>query len=562
MATIEPRLIHLLNGDNKGGYLPPNALPPLHSLPYSKSAALPVSLPSLGLELDKRAEQLPSKLPSTSVASHQIPSFASFVGDDTPRRPTAVPLAPAPTHEYDGSARIKSASNSIRALLEDSSPVEPSHSLRLILADEAAAPSELPLEDASTKKRHRAMTVKEDFVQLPQPLKKQKSAQQVMPPIINGLHEPPPNAAFFPPIASVDFGAQDSLSLNPLKEFTGAPDERPAPATPTDDKPAASVKTRRRTKPRRKWTELETNHLLLGVSRHGVGKWTNILEDPDFHFVDRTAGDLKDRFRTCCPDELRGSNGSIGVKATAYKGNNSDKYTAAGSPSDLSATGASCDANPNAKRTLNLENLLAGDEEPDCNAASSNWFMPEADAPPKPRKSRAHRKKLEDLVELGIRGPFKKSHRRERRPFTEQDDQEILQGIRQYGPAWTRIQRDENFNLSSRQPTDLRDRVRNKYPDIYAKIEKGGIQIKEPSRTVGVLEPTVNMTIENSLDPQLNRTSSKDSIQRWTLDPVAETSASSQQHVFDINDHPASAYQGNVGEMDISRLLLSDAQQV
>lgn len=561
MATIEPRLIHLLNGDNKGGYVPPNALPPLHSLPYSKPATLPVSLPSLGLELDKRAEQLPTKPPSTTAASHQIPSFASFVGDDTPRRSAAAPLTPAPAHEYDGSTRIKNASNSIRALLGDSSPVEPSHSLRLILADEAAAPSETLAEDASTKKRHRAMTAKDDFVQLPQPLKKQKSAQQVMPPIINGLYEPPPNAAYFPPIASVDFCAKDSLNLNPLKEFTGVPDERPAPATPTDDKPAASVKTRRRTKPRRKWTELETNNLLLGVSRHGVGKWTNILEDPDFHFVDRTAGDLKDRFRTCCPDELRGSNGSIGVKATAYKGINFDK-NAPGSSSDPSATGAASDANPKAKRTLNLESLLTGDEEPDCDAASPTWFRPEADAPPKPRKSRAHRKKLEDLVELGIRGPFKKSHRRERRPFTEQDDHEILQGIRQYGPAWTRIQRDENFNLSSRQPTDLRDRVRNKYPDIYAKIEKGGIQIKEPSRAVGVLEPTVNMTIENSLDPQLNRTSSKDSIQRWTLDPVAETSASVQQHAFDVNDHPATAYQGNVGEMDISRLLLSDTQLV
>jgi hypothetical protein len=49
----------------------------------------------------------------------------------------------------------------------------------------------------------------------------------------------------------------------------------------------------------------ETKHPLLRVNRHGVGKWTDILEDKNFRFNDRTAGDLKDRFRTCCPEELR-----------------------------------------------------------------------------------------------------------------------------------------------------------------------------------------------------------------------------------------------------------------
>lgn len=92
------------------------------------------------------------------------------------------------------------------------------------------------------------------------------------------------------------------------------------------------------------------------------------------------------------------------------------------------------------------------------------------------RKRRVHRRNMEDMIKLGIQGPFKKSHRRERRPFTEQDDKEILEGLQIYGPAWTKIHRHPSFNLASRQPTDLRDRVRNKYPEIYANIEKGVFQ--------------------------------------------------------------------------------------
>lgn len=92
-----------------------------------------------------------------------------------------------------------------------------------------------------------------------------------------------------------------------------------------------------------------------------------------------------------------------------------------------------------------------------------------------------------------------KSIQRERRPFTDQDDQKILECFNIYGPAWTKIQRDPRFNLSSRQPTDLRDRVRNKYPTVYQRIEKGTFQAKDQSRGNDTLEPLVNMSIDDSL---------------------------------------------------------------
>lgn len=620
MATIEPRLMHLLN-DSRSSH-DPNELPPLQSFPIPKGSAVHVSLPSLSLEIDQRDEQLTGPphqqippfstfdalddnasaqhIPPLSMAdasedapsSQHIPPFSTFESlEDAPRRSGPPNRLPHPTYVFDGPARIPHATNqSIRALLGDSSPVESSsHSLRMILDD---LPPELGIhDDAMTKKRHRALAGKEDFVQLPQPLKKQKSAQQVMPPIINGLHEPPPNAAVFPPISSVGFRNGDhSLSLRPIKDLAHIPEDRHAPVTPTEDRTAApAVKTRRRTKPRRKWTEEETNNLLIGVSRHGVGKWTSILEDPDFHFNERTAGDLKDRFRTCCPDELRGQINAGGGSGKAI----------ALQPTQLSPTYP--DTQARTKRTLMLENILIGsDSRQDHDALSpspakttvvstststspvSSSSQPQGkasgDASQKPRKSRAHRKKLEDLAELGISGPFKKSHRRERRPFTEQDDKEILEGIHRYGPAWTKIQRDETFNLSSRQPTDLRDRVRNKYPDVYAKIEKGTFQIiKEPnnSHRNNLMEPMVNTTIENSLtstnksggpalESQLNRTGSKENLPKWSLQHYAhemsETSTAGQQG-FDIHEYHVSSLAGNSGEMDISRLLLDDSQK-
>ncbi|KAJ2045757.1 hypothetical protein H4S04_005457 [Coemansia sp. S16] len=48
----------------------------------------------------------------------------------------------------------------------------------------------------------------------------------------------------------------------------------------------------------RKWTEEETDNLLQGCAKYGVGAWKRILDDPAFTFNNRTSVDLKDRFRT------------------------------------------------------------------------------------------------------------------------------------------------------------------------------------------------------------------------------------------------------------------------
>ncbi|KAM5346839.1 hypothetical protein ACJ41O_009844 [Fusarium nematophilum] len=540
MATIEPRLIHLLN-ESTTPQIPHTDLPPLHSLPLPKAADR--ALPPLEPDTNPRGER-PAAAETQSVAGTVGPTY--FSGDDGTLDHRREGARQDPKHAT-GSANFP-----LRLLLGEPDAPESSHSLSRILDDGPDI-----LDDAS-KKRHRGLHVKDDFVQLPQPLKKQKAAKQapVMPPIINGLHEPPPHAALFPPISSDSFDGKDGSQMKLLHEFNQPPQEpekpsnsasnpnpSPNPNSNSNSNSNSNKSRKRATKPRRKWSEEETKHLLLGVNRHGVGKWTSILEDPDFKFNDRTAGDLKDRFRTCCPDELR----------------KSSKSSELGSPSRSGQ-----EPKQKGKTDTHLEKtLIDGDASSamDKTPASQN----ETDTTPKQKKSRAHRKKMEDLVELGIHGPFKKSHRRERRPFTEQDDREILEGLNTHGPAWTKIQRDSRFHLSSRQPTDLRDRVRNKYPNIYHRIEKGTFQTKEAGRGNDIMEPSVSISIDNSLkpskatlEPQMNHSTSRDELPRWPLQRMDTGDGPHPAQGFEFGEVPAPQFMG--GEMDISRLLLDDAK--
>ncbi|KAJ2759586.1 hypothetical protein IWQ56_005701, partial [Coemansia nantahalensis] len=69
----------------------------------------------------------------------------------------------------------------------------------------------------------------------------------------------------------------------------------------------------------RKWTDEETDNLLQGCSKYGVGAWKKILDDPNFKFNNRTSVDLKDRFRTiraqeCAQNPLPSKAGRKGNK--------------------------------------------------------------------------------------------------------------------------------------------------------------------------------------------------------------------------------------------------------
>lgn len=413
MNTIEPRLISFLHSDAH-----------FESYPSSPSLELPPLQDPNILKASGRLVLEPDASKQNGTPQHS--QLGSSVAEKI--------------NGHKRSSGQRKGSGVAGRALGNSSP----QALRKILDDGTGNAGSLP-----SKKRSMTESNKDDFVQLPQPPKKQKAAKQVVPPIIQGLFEPPPQAALFPPISSSSFhDSHGRNTLNPVllikpQEVKRAPrieevevaEEVVVPVVgPKAVSKEKSQKSKKDVKARKKWTEEETNNLLLGVSKHGIGRWTDIIEDSSFSFNNRSAVDLKDRFRTCCPAELRG-------KPLASR----------------QAIDQARNLTQKSKSSLMSENILIDYEAPGRPLPSDGVEV----VPKKGGKSRAHRKKLEDLAQIGIAAPFKSSLRRERRPFTPQDDYEIELGYAKYGPAWTRIQSDSQFHLQSRQATDLRDRWRN-----------------------------------------------------------------------------------------------------
>ncbi|EKM52488.1 uncharacterized protein PHACADRAFT_260934 [Phanerochaete carnosa HHB-10118-sp] len=149
----------------------------------------------------------------------------------------------------------------------------------------------------------------------------------------------------------------------------------------------------------------ETQMLVNGCNKWGVGNWKAILNDPDLRFDNRSPVDLKDRFRTYFPD--------------AYKLH----Y-------------------PNAKTHLPSANASA-------NRSSSST------------KSRSM---LPDGSPL-----FLQSRQKKRRPFTIEEDRALKEGYDKHGTVWATIVKDPIFKEQGRRSTDLRDRFRNAWPELYAK---------------------------------------------------------------------------------------------
>lgn len=409
------------------------------------------------------------------------------------------------------------------------------------------------------KKQQRSQNGNDDFVQLPRPPKKQRSNKQVVPPIIIGLHEPPPQAALFPPIASSSF--HDSHGRNTLKAWaSNSTDTKgdPKPETLTTpvteeflDHKKTAKKKRKDVGTRNKWTEGETNNLLLGVYKHGVGKWADILEDPSFTFNRRSAVDLKDRFRTCCPDELRGEGRTPINRSVGSEGNDDGEQLRTEMASLASSSG----------------DLVAGRGQ-EANGIAPNPTSSQLLHPG--QKPRGHRKKLTDLEQLGIRGAFKRSKRRERCPFSEQEDREIAQGYSIYGPAWSRIQRDPQFNLQNRRPIDLRDRFRNKNPEKFRSGEDDVVRTMSQSTSASV-DTSSNPTYYTSGDPatfSLNIDTSKVQLPSCLYTPKDNFPLITKQQSVESTDSLSLAeslectesmnappFPGNIGEMDISRLL-------
>lgn len=536
-ATIEPRLIALLNdtsSDSLNSY-PRLDLPPLQDPNILKASGRPLVLE-----------------PATSQNSKQSASVS---------QPNASPYDGDPSSGHTESRAepgSKAPGNSLR--------VTSSQSLRKILSDDSEIAQTSP-----SRKRQRLENRKDDFVQLPQPPKKQKAAKQVVPPIIIGLHELPPNqAALFPPIASSSFhdshgrNTLNTSQVNDVEEEVRTKIQPEKPKNPASARDAKSMGSARvGIKARKKWTDEETKQLLLGVQKHGIGQWSKIVED--FTFNGRTAVHIKDRFRTCFPDGFQGQPTSAVESSDDVPHKHSDSSKSRSNPISIAANECST--------SISSDEPIIDDHLKDSQVKPT-------------KKSRAHRKKFEDLVQLGIVEPFSKSKRRERRPFLEDEDKNILLGYETYGQSsWTLIQRDPRFGLGNRKPTDIRDRFRNRFRDKYfcedeskkpkksasASLpyelqsinESSSLQTRESfppqERMFGPIQGSPDTgTFKQPSQPTPSFTFKGSFTELLGPLPVTDTpDAFSFPQSFDWPDS-STTFSNTIGEMDISRLLLDE----
>ncbi|THH28195.1 hypothetical protein EUX98_g5995 [Antrodiella citrinella] len=62
---------------------------------------------------------------------------------------------------------------------------------------------------------------------------------------------------------------------------------------------------------------------------------------------------------------------------------------------------------------------------------------------------------------------FEKTRSKKRRPFTEEEDRALKAGYDKHGTVWATIVKDPIFQEQNRRSTDLRDRFRNAFPELY-----------------------------------------------------------------------------------------------
>ncbi|KAK4939405.1 hypothetical protein LTR10_020302 [Elasticomyces elasticus] len=351
-------------------------------------------------------------------------------------------------------------------------------SLSVVEKSPVQAPTCLENSQGRKRSRHDVETehISLDLIRrLPRPAQKDERPNRpapLLPAMVTGLHEPPPSAALLPsidvdsrptmsrsgttskihvkdilaaesnsrtpstniphivpaPEPSTQKHAEDSLTARPQEDIqTGTEYNQTVTATAWDEK----KQVRRQ---RRKWTDEETRELIAGVKKYGVGKWKQILDDPSFHLPDRSSVDLKDRYRVC---GYRYQVSTDDNHVTRLGGSSPN-----GSPPDAESTAVPTEVLPTATPSDNV-------------------------APPT----------------SSINQAMSQKQRRRRRAWTDTEDANLLEGVAKHGFQWTAIHDDPELDLRHRRATDLRDRIRNKFPDGYRHAESA--PLKSEARKAG-----------------------------------------------------------------------------
>lgn len=323
------------------------------------------------------------------------------------------------------------------------------------------------------------------LIQLPKPpqVPRKTTKRPRIPPLLQGLHQPPPlppKSRLFPPITSDRSGLvsdvgdrfslggvyptssteelakarassekkkeieSDSVGQDTLEDSSSKKVQELAPGVEhaadqvSETQPSSRAQNQvKAPRKRTRWSQKETEDLLTGVSRFGIGRWKQILDCPDLHFQGRTAVDLKDRFRVCRPGE--------GLKAR--------KATAPRNTEILTAEEPQANSEPEIR--VSMEEAVNGTAATVQQKALEGTSLPDY---------------LDQAVtrKVDIHGPFLKSKRRARREFSDTDDKNLLKGFQRHGPVWHSMRDDFELGFGMRHPTDLRDRFRIRYPELFA----------------------------------------------------------------------------------------------
>ena len=81
---------------------------------------------------------------------------------------------------------------------------------------------------------------------------------------------------------------------------------------------------------------------------------------------------------------------------------------------------------------------------------------------------------------------FEKTRSKKRRPFTEEEDRALRAGYEKHGTLWAQIVKDPIFQEQKRRSTDLRDRFRNAFPELY---EAAGYKPRPVSKKKRIVDP-------------------------------------------------------------------------
>ncbi|KJX99188.1 hypothetical protein TI39_contig369g00018 [Zymoseptoria brevis] len=334
---------------------------------------------------------------------------------------------------------------------------------------------DLILEPSAERPAKRKKVADNNVLDLPRPTVRNQAKRLRIPPTLSGLHQPPPDARLLPsinvdkphaPILPQKENIPDSARSDQVIAEKGAP----TPATKEDRSVEKPTKSRTKRLKRHRWTERETEDLLKGVAKFGIGKWTKILVCPDYDFGKRTAMDLKDRFRVYCPNDYKnGRTRDAGKRASM-------EVVEKVSVQPIKPA-EHCDDNLAEKNTTKARRTRVVDSAP-------------------------HRVTNSKLKSLGIDEPFAKAERRPRHGYTTEEDQAILKGFRKHGNSWVSIRSDPILGLSHRKATDLRDRMRTKFTEEFA---KAGLTPR-PDKAAEVAQkdgsPPVNQATEQTLAPR------------------------------------------------------------